>query len=85
LFSNRFFHISAKVIKNVEHKQFFSKKSCSESLFFLIHDTFYNFARNEQYPVGGIILYAWNIDEETQLERINQSVRRILALKLGMR
>ena len=40
---------------------------------------------NEKYPVGGIILYAWNIDEETQLARINQSVRLILALKLGMR
>ena len=25
---------------------------------------------NEQYPVGGIILYAWNIDDEAQLARI---------------
>lgn len=32
---------------------------------------------NEQYPVGGIILYAWNIDNETQLARITQQVRAL--------
>ena len=32
---------------------------------------------NEQYPVGGIILYAWNIDEETQLARINHQIRSL--------
>ena len=30
---------------------------------------------NENYPVGGIILYAWNIDDEAQLARIIPQVR----------
>ena len=32
---------------------------------------------NEQYPVGGIILYAWNIDDETQLARIISQIRAL--------
>ena len=32
---------------------------------------------NEQYPVGGIILYAWNIDDEPQLRRIISQVRAL--------
>ena len=32
---------------------------------------------NEQYPVGGIILYAWNIDDEAQLARIIPQVRAL--------
>ena len=34
-------------------------------------------AVNENYPVGGIILYAWNIDNETQLARIIPQVRAL--------
>ena len=32
---------------------------------------------NEQYPVGGIILYAWNIEDEAQLSRIIPQVRSL--------
>ena len=32
---------------------------------------------NEQYPVGGIILYAWNIEDETQLARIIPQARAL--------
>ena len=32
---------------------------------------------NENYPVGGIILYAWNIDDEAQLARIIPQVRAL--------
>ena len=32
---------------------------------------------NEQYPVGGIILYAWNIEDEAQLARIIPQVRSL--------
>jgi len=32
---------------------------------------------NELYPVGGIILYAWNIDNEAQLARIIPQVRAL--------
>ena len=32
---------------------------------------------NEQYPVGGIILYAWNIDDEAQLARIISQIRAL--------
>ena len=32
---------------------------------------------NEQYPVGGIILYAWNIKDEAQLARIIPQVRSL--------
>jgi beta-N-acetylhexosaminidase len=32
---------------------------------------------NGQYPVGGIILYAWNIEDETQLARIIPQVRAL--------
>ena len=32
---------------------------------------------NEQYPVGGIILYAWNIEDETQLAQIIPQVRAL--------
>ena len=32
---------------------------------------------NEQYPVGGIILYAWNIENETQLASIISQVRSL--------
>ena len=32
---------------------------------------------NEQYPVGGIILYAWNIEDETQLARIIPQIRSL--------
>ena len=32
---------------------------------------------NEQYPVGGIILYAWNIENEAQLARIIPQVRSL--------
>ena len=34
-------------------------------------------AVNENYPVGGIILYAWNIDNETQLARLIPQVRAL--------
>ena len=34
-------------------------------------------AVNEYYPVGGIILYAWNIDNETQLARLIPQVRAL--------
>ena len=34
-------------------------------------------AMNENYPVGGIILYAWNIDDEAQLARIIPQVRKL--------
>jgi beta-N-acetylhexosaminidase len=32
---------------------------------------------NEKYPVGGIILYAWNIEDEAQLSRIIPQVRAL--------
>ncbi len=32
---------------------------------------------NAQYPVGGIILYAWNIEDEAQLARIIPQVRSL--------
>ena len=32
---------------------------------------------NEQYPVGGIILYAWNIEDEAQLARIIPQIRAL--------
>lgn len=32
---------------------------------------------NKQYPVGGIILYAWNIQDETQLAQIISQVRAL--------
>ena len=32
---------------------------------------------NEQYPVGGIILYAWNIEDEAQLARIIPQIRSL--------
>ncbi|MCR5574017.1 MAG: glycoside hydrolase family 3 protein [Bacteroidaceae bacterium] len=32
---------------------------------------------NENYPVGGIILYAWNIDNETQLASIITDIRNL--------
>ena len=32
---------------------------------------------NENYPVGGIILYAWNIDDEAQLARIVPQIRSL--------
>ena len=32
---------------------------------------------NENYPVGGIILYAWNIEDEAQLSRIIPQVRAL--------
>ena len=32
---------------------------------------------NKNYPVGGIILYAWNIDDEAQLARIIPQVRAL--------
>ena len=32
---------------------------------------------NEQYPVGGIILYAWNIEDEAQLARIIPQMRAL--------
>ena len=32
---------------------------------------------NEQYPVGGIILYAWNIEDKAQLARIIPQVRSL--------
>jgi len=32
---------------------------------------------NEQYPVGGIILYAWNIDNEAQLADIITDIRAL--------
>lgn len=34
-------------------------------------------AVNENYPVGGIILYAWNIDNEVQLARLIPQVRAL--------
>ena len=34
-------------------------------------------AVNENYPVGGIILYAWNIDNEAQLARLIPQVRAL--------
>ena len=32
---------------------------------------------NEQYPVGGVILYAWNIDDKNQLARIISDIRKL--------
>ena len=32
---------------------------------------------NENYPVGGIILYAWNIEDETQLARLIPQIRAL--------
>ena len=32
---------------------------------------------NEQYPVGGVILYAWNIDDEKQLAQIISDIRKL--------
>ena len=32
---------------------------------------------NEKYPVGGVILYAWNIDDEKQLARIISDIRKL--------
>jgi beta-N-acetylhexosaminidase len=32
---------------------------------------------NENYPVGGIILYAWNIEDEAQLARIIPQIRAL--------
>ena len=32
---------------------------------------------NEKYPVGGIILYAWNIKDETQLSRFISQIRSL--------
>ena len=32
---------------------------------------------NEQYPVGGIILYAWNMEDEAQLARIVSQIRSL--------
>ncbi len=32
---------------------------------------------NDQYPVGGIILYAWNIEDEAQLGRIIPQIRSL--------
>ena len=37
---------------------------------------------NEQYPVGGIILYAWNIEDESQLARIIPQIRALNGLPL---
>jgi beta-N-acetylhexosaminidase len=37
---------------------------------------------NEQYPVGGIILYAWNIEDEAQLARIIPQIRALNGLPL---
>ena len=36
---------------------------------------------NENYPVGGIILYAWNIDNETQLASIITDIRTLNGLQ----
>ena len=32
---------------------------------------------NEKYPVGGVILYAWNIKDETQLSRLISQIRSL--------
>jgi len=32
---------------------------------------------NEKYPVGGVILYAWNIKDETQLSRLISQIRAL--------
>ena len=32
---------------------------------------------NEQYPIGGIVLYAWNINDETQLSRFISQIRAL--------
>ena len=32
---------------------------------------------NERYPVGGLILYAWNIDNESQLSRLISQIRAL--------
>ena len=32
---------------------------------------------NEKYPVGGVILYAWNIKDETQLSRFISQIRAL--------
>ena len=32
---------------------------------------------NENYPVGGLILYAWNIDDETQLSKLISQIRAL--------
>ena len=32
---------------------------------------------NEHYPVGGLILYAWNIDNESQLSRLISQIRSL--------
>ena len=32
---------------------------------------------NEKYPVGGVILYAWNINDEKQLARIISDIRKL--------
>ena len=32
---------------------------------------------NEDYPVGGLILYAWNIDNESQLSRLISQIRSL--------
>ena len=37
---------------------------------------------NEQYPVGGIILYAWNIEDEAQLARVIPQIRALNGLPL---
>ena len=36
---------------------------------------------NENYPVGGIILYAWNIDNEAQLTSIITDIRTLNGLQ----
>ena len=32
---------------------------------------------NEKYPIGGLILYAWNIDDEAQLARLIPQIRAL--------
>ena len=32
---------------------------------------------NENYPVGGLILYAWNIENETQLSKLISQIRAL--------
>ena len=32
---------------------------------------------NERYPVGGLILYAWNIDNEAQLSKLTAQIRSL--------
>lgn len=36
---------------------------------------------NEQYPVGGIILYAWNMEDEAQLATIIPQVRSLKVIR----